>query len=384
MQADLSRSDPNRELFPVTDSRGKVTRKPAHRPPLYLEGLPTPGAPDRGRARQSTVSIRVVRGLVDALEQRGVPRAVFLHSAKLCPEQLASVEARVTRAEVFRLCELGIDLTGDPALGLHWAEKPSGSVFNPLSDLIAHSATLRHGLDALCRFHPLLSDETSFVLSEDADHVTLRCLHLNAPPPRIQRFVSEMRLVGLLRLLRSFNIEARLEWASFEYAAPSYRDEYTRVFEGVERFEQPLTGIVFDRALMATASPHEDQEMYDGLRAIAERQMSQMQQASFALRVRELLLQQRCAAQMDMTSVARSLGLSVRSLRRRLVAEGVSYASVANDALAMVAKQCLVDERCSIQETAYEMGFSDPSAFHRAFKSWTGTTPDAFRNSRLG
>jgi len=85
-----------------------------------------------------------------------------------------------------------------------------------------------------------------------------------------------------------------------------------------------------------------------------------------------------------MRTVARALGLSVRSLRRRLVAEGVSYTSVANDALAMVAKHYLVDEQYSIQQTAHEMGFSDPRAFHRAFKSWTGMTPDAFRNSRSG
>jgi AraC-like DNA-binding protein len=193
-----------------------------------------------------------------------------------------------------------------------------------------------------------------------------------------------MRVVGLLLLLRSFNIEARLERACFEYAPPNHHAEYTRVFEGAESFDQPLTGVVFDRGLMGAASPHRDQDMYDALRAIAERQMLRLQRASFAMRVREVLLQKRCAGPIDMTSVARPLGLSVRSLRRRLVAEGVSYAAVANDALAMVAKHFLVDEQYSIQETAYEMGFSDPSAFHRAFKRWTGTTPDAFRNSRLG
>jgi AraC-like DNA-binding protein len=346
--------------------------------------MPAADAQDDGRPRQSTVSIRVVRALVTALEQRGVPRAVFLHAAQLRPEQLASSEARVTRAEVYRLCELAIDMTADPALGLHWAEKPTGCAFNPISDLIAHAATLRHGLEALCQFHPLLSDDDSFRLSEGADKVTLRCLHLSGAPQRMQRFLSEMFVVGLFQLLRSFNIQARLERASFEYAAPSYHGEYTRVFDGAERFEQPVTGIVFDRGLMDTASPHKDQDIHDALRAIAERQMLRMQRASFALRVRELLRQKRSAGKIDMTSVARSLGLSVRSLRRRLVAEGVSYTSVANDALAMVAKHYLVDERCSIQETAYEMGFSDPSAFHRAFKTWTGTTPDAFRSSRSG
>jgi len=357
---------------------------PVRRPHAAVDGSLAGRAEDSGRAERSTISIRVVRGLVAAVEELGVPRAVFLRAAELRSEQLASAEARVTRAEMFRLCELAMDLTADPAFGLHWGERPTAFAFNPLSDLVAHAATLRDALEALCQFHPLLSDKASFQLCKGADQVTVRCLHLGAAPPRMQRFVSEMRVSGLFLLLRSFNPEAPLQRASFEYAAPSYQGEYARVFEGAERFEQPLTGIVFERALMDATSPHKDQDMYDGLRAIAERQMSQMQGASFARRVRDLLLQQRSTGQMDMASVARCLGLSVRSLRRRLVAEGVTYTSVANDALAMVAKHCLVEEQCSIQETAYEMGFSDPSAFHRAFKSWTGTTPNAFRNSRSG
>ena len=124
--------------------------------------------------------------------------------------------------------------------------------------------------------------------------------------------------------------------------------------------------------------------MYEALRAIAERHMLRTQRASFALRVRELLARQRSTGRVEMTTVARALGLSVRSLRRRLVAEGLSYTDVANDALAMAAKTYLVNEQYSIQETAREMGFSDAKAFHRAFKSWTGMTPDAFRNSRSG
>jgi AraC-like DNA-binding protein len=334
--------------------------------------------------RESTVSIRVVRGLVDAAELHGVPRAQFLHWAQLCPAQLADAHARITHAEVYRLCELALEVTADPALGLHLGEKLTGLALNPVCDLIAHSATLRDGLDALSRFHPLLSDHTSVQVCEHDQRVTVYCSPFASGSPRIQSMASEMIVAGLFRLIRSFNAYARLERASFEYAAPSYHAEYERVFQRSACFEQRFTGIVFDRALMDSVSPHRDQDMHDALRAIAERHMSRTQGASVALRVREVLLQQQSGPRTDMSSVARALGLSVRSLRRRLAAEGKSYNAVANDALVMVAKRFLVDEQRTIQETAYEMGFSHCGAFHRAFKTWTGTTPRAFLSTRSG
>jgi AraC-like DNA-binding protein len=138
---------------------------------------------------------------------------------------------------------------------------------------------------------------------------------------------------------------------------------------------------VFERALLDLPAPHRDQEVHDVLSALAERRLLRItQRTPYALRVRDLLVRQEHPQRThDMKAVALSLGLSVRSLRRRLAAEGKSYNSVVREALAIVAKHLLRDKQRTIQETAYEMGFSDASTFHRAFKSWTGTTPSAYR-----
>jgi len=200
----------------------------------------------------------------------------------------------------------------------------------------------------------------------------------------MQRFASEMLVTGIFRMVRSFAPHARPERVCFEHSAPEYHAEYARVFENTECFYQRFTGIAFDRALMDAVSPHKDTEVHEALRAIAERRILRLtERAPFALRVRERLVQLG-PARADMNAVARSLGLCARSLRRRLVAEGKSYNELVNEALAIVAKRLLRDDRLTIQEAAYEMGFADSSTFHRAFKRWTGMTPNSFRGEQLG
>ena len=83
-----------------------------------------------------------------------------------------------------------------------------------------------------------------------------------------------------------------------------------------------------------------------------------------------------------MADVARELGLSARSLRRRLADEGVAYKDLVQSVLEIRATQMLSDPKRTIQETAAEMGFSDPSAFQRAFKRWKGVTPGQFKEAK--
>jgi AraC-like DNA-binding protein len=290
----------------------------------------------------------------------------------------------MSRAEVYRLCELAVQLTQDPGLGLHWGERVTGTTFPPISALIAHAATLRQAFESLYQFHRLLTDDFTYEMLERDDRVIIRWSGLPEEALPVQRFVAEMFVTGMVNLVRSFSVQARLERASFAYPAPAYRSEYARIFEGAERFDQPFTGIVFDRRLLNTASPVRDEDVHGALRSIAERRVLRLtERTPYAVRVHEFLMQQGSAAsRSDMKAVAASLGLSVRSLRRRLAAEGQTYAAVANDAFAAIAKHLLRDKQHTIQEIAYEMGFSDTSTFHRAFKRWTGTTPRAYRNGR--
>jgi AraC-like DNA-binding protein len=333
--------------------------------------------------RGASISAGVVRALAEAVEAAGVSRDAFLSAVSCDGSELGGVEARVSGAKVYRLCELAMVVTDDPAFGLHFAERLSLSALVPVSHLIAHSATLRHALDSLARFQRLVSDHGCHEIVEQGDKVMMRCVALRGSPA-MQRFAAEQLTVFFLRVLRSFDRQVVLEGVSFAYPAPAYSAEYERVFEGRARFDQPYTGLSFDRALLDRPAPHKDDDLHEALSSLAERRLMRiLNRTPYALRVREVVVRAGAAQRSDMLDVARALGMSARSLRRHLSSEGKSFTAVVNEALAFVAKQLLRREQRTIQETAHEMGFSDPRVFHRAFKRWTGMTPGAYQRDNV-
>ena len=328
---------------------------------------------------ESTLSMRLVRGLAELLESAGISRSEFLRLAQLSPGAMESTDARLPRSEIVRLCELALDLAADPALGLHWGERLTDHIFTPVSQLVAHAATLRHAFDSVQQFRRLITDECNFEVHEDGDRVHVRVRTLAGASPRIRRFAMEMFVVSIHRLIRTFGADSRPEHVDFEYDEPEYLAEYRRIFGSGVRFGQPQTRIVFDRRLMNAVPPHKDDDVHDALQSIALRRISRLtQRTPYSVRVHEHLVQLGPQLRADMGQAANALGISVRSLRRRLDAEGKTFHAIANEAVATVAKHRLRDKQRTIQEVAYDMGFSDASAFHRAFKRWTGLTPRTY------
>jgi AraC-like DNA-binding protein len=132
---------------------------------------------------------------------------------------------------------------------------------------------------------------------------------------------------------------------------------------------------------MDRPAAHRDEDLQDALRTVAERRMSLIRRrATCANSLRKLLSQQPAPQRITMKTAASWIGLSERSLHRRLSCERQSYSAIVSEASAIVAKRLLVHAARSVQEAAFAMGFSDASSFQRAFKRWTGTTPTKFRS----
>ena len=197
--------------------------------------------------------MRVVRALLDGVEHAGVPCAQVVQAARLDPSWLSDLDRRIERADVYLLCEAALDATGDPAFGLHWAERFPDSAFSPISQLVLQSPNIAHALESLSQFHWLLCDDINFRVHEQDGHVQVQASRLSGASTRIQRLVHETVMIGLLRMLRAYRGEARIDYVTFDYPAPAYAAEYLRIFGSNVRFNQRTTGLSFPQSLLIRA-----------------------------------------------------------------------------------------------------------------------------------
>jgi AraC-like DNA-binding protein len=192
---------------------------------------------------------------------------------------------------------------------------------------------------------------------------------------------AEFAMTGFHRLIRAFAApRATVRAVHFEHKAPAYRREYQRLFDGRERFGQPFTGIAFDRGWLDRKQLHQHAALFYLLRAEAQRSLDQLAHGpKMADRLKHYLSLRPASRIPTMETVAAELGMSARSLRRRLTDEGVSYRDLVREIWQAAAINELKNPDRSVQDATNAIGFSEPAAFHRAFKRWTGITPQEFR-----
>ena len=330
-----------------------------------------------------TVAISLARAVVDELERQGHDGVAALAQAGCDPRLLDDPAARVSGTIYDRVHQRALEVSGDPAFGLHMGEHASVAAFSVLGHMATHGRTIRHVLDALFRYYRLVADIAPPHLIEEGDRARIVYEYLRSDDPRCNRVRAEFGLVRMLVIARAFLGPAALpDEAWFEHPQPDdpqYAAEYTRIFRGRERFGRPQTAVLVPRAMLDVPQTYHDETLFGLMRSQAEILLRRLgEQATVAEKIQHLIVHQYSGTRPRADAVARQLGISSRTLRRHLHDQGMTFAGVVDEAMAELAKRMLREPGTSIQQAAYRLGFSDPSSFHRAFKRWTGETPGAY------
>ena len=166
----------------------------------------------------------------------------------------------------------------------------------------------------------------------------------------------------------------------FTHAEPSYRAEYDRVFGVPLEFQSSMNAILFNEEFLSIRLPPQKQYVSALFTERAEALLEKLEKSKTTRgRVESLLIPLLHTGEARIENIARKLGLSRQTLFRKLKAEGVTFEQVLDELRHKLALEYLSGKNVSVNETAYQLGFSDPAAFSRAFKRWTGASPGTMK-----
>lgn len=320
------------------------------------------------------------RAVVEQAERCGVDRGELLQAVHLDPALLEDPESRISMDKYSELQERAVRASGDEAFGLHMAEQAGPDIFGMLGYLGMHTRTLREAIGVFLRYHRVVSSAPGSALVEEGSRAKL-IYDFPRSSPVCDRLRGDFGLTTLVRIGRSYFDDIVPLEVGFEHARPGYVEAYHRHFGDRIAFEQDCTYVLMERRWLDLPQRNGNPRLCRLLRREAE-QMLVAAEAKLdvgdAVRRGIVALHRGCTPGMDV--VASELGMSARTLRRRLRSEGLRYAELVDEALGAVAMRHLDDHERTIEDAAFAMGFSSASSFHRAFKRWTGITPGAYRH----
>lgn len=323
-----------------------------------------------------TVANVTPRGVVDYCRSRGVPSESLLAAAEIAPAQVAVPGSRLSAEQAFALWEEAQRATGEPRIAEHVAGLlPFGS-YRIADYLLMTGSTPREALQKFIRSFPLVNGafQLQLVSSASVEHLEL---HSTYAPEGPSRFYVEFVFSMIFARLR---LAAGVDWSPKEicFAHPSPPDigAYHPTFGCKARFNESVNRMVLEKDFADMRLPNGDALLSEILDSYGQSLLKQSVKDDFLGDVRKVLSDGFARGDVDLETTARKLALSGRSLQRELTERGTSYREELDRFRCDLALDLLT--RTEIHEIAALLQFSEASSFYRAFRRWTGKTPQEY------
>lgn len=331
-----------------------------------------------------SISATKISSFLDNLDGYGISIEDVVKNTNVNPLILSSPDNRLSGFEAEKIINSAIKLSKDNNLGLHQGEHLSRGFSNILGYVLMNCSTLKECWTKYCMYEKII-DSTSISNFEVSDNYVILSNVTIDKSLENNRHFSEFKIAGILSYIRLLtNENLQLHEVHFSHSRPNDTNEYQRIFKCKVCFEKQSNALIFDSRLLDISVIEPNKKLLLLFEKNAQEILNTFTLTKYSNMVMEILFDELMKGNLPLIeNVAKKLLLSTRSLQLYLQKENTSYIRLTKEIRQNVAKKYLSDISISLDEIAYILGFSETSAFHRAFKSWTGLTPIQFRKSAL-
>ena len=329
-----------------------------------------------------TMAASGVRALLNFAVSRGANRSVLAERSGVNPAELADSDNRILFSKYVALMKAGQELCNDPALALHFGDaidlsEISISVPSAITTIDEAFAQVNRYARLVVEVEGVGSGDR-YQLRRAAGQLWVVDARRNANDFPELTETTFARMVCSTR--RCFRDTPFFKAVHFTHAEPAYRADYERIFRVPVVFGSDKNALQIDEPLLSNYRIPPSSRYASGvLRDHAEALLQKLESSqSTRGRVEAPLVPVLHNGEATVDAVAGKLGLSRSTLFRRLKGEGVTFQQVLDELRHQTALHYLGGEKASVKRTARLVGFSDPTAFSRAFKRWTGGSPRTY------
>ncbi|HTB89134.1 MAG TPA: AraC family transcriptional regulator [Steroidobacteraceae bacterium] len=330
-------------------------------------------------AEPGTIAICFVASALQSVRGRDLDADELLANVGLSSSLLQVPQARVSAKHYGALWRAIAAALDDEFFGQDSRRMKVGS-FAMLCHAVLSCKTLGQALDRSLRFYALILDDISGTAERDAKEARI-VLHEHAPG--VPQFAHELLLM-LLYGVSCWLVSRRIPIlrTEFSYAEPAHSAEYRLMYSADLRFDRPHTLLAFEASYLDLPVVQNERSAKEFLRTAPESILLKYKNgSSLTARVRRRLRQFLPGTVPDFEQLADEMSMTPATMRRRLHEEGESYQSIKDQLRRDLAISYLSHSKRSVMDIALELGFSERSAFHRAFRKWTGASPGEFRRT---
>ncbi|HWA77035.1 MAG TPA: AraC family transcriptional regulator ligand-binding domain-containing protein [Polyangiaceae bacterium] len=335
-----------------------------------------------GATGKDLIMASIVRSVVDVAEHAGIERAPLLARLGLKPSDFDDPDGLLPLEAYILAWEYIAGLPDQAELGLEVGKMSSPQFLGALGYAITHAPDGLSAIRMFHRFRSLVSNTLAPEIDIDDDSVTYHLVW----PPRVARLVqfADCAFVGSVTLIRNLlNLPETVPLAReahYQCARPPTGPDRASILGCPVHYGAPEMRLVFHRAPIERSLPRHDPALFAYLERHASSVLARVPAAGrTADQVRRLITEELRNGEPSQADVSRRLAMSERTLQRRLRDENTTFAEILDNARAELSQLYLREANVAAYEVAFLLGYSEPSAFHRAFRRWTGVTPQEFR-----